>query len=240
MSVADPRRPRVSIIMPVLQEAGMLRERLDELRANDPWHEIIIVDGGSFDATAALARGWAADEAGDRVQVLESASGRARQMNTGAAQATGDVLLFLHADTRLPQGALALVRSALHTGAAWGRFDVRIDARGQIFRVIERAMNLRSALSGLATGDQAIFVRADVFRMLGGYAPIALMEDIELCTRLKWLGRPVRIREPALTSDRRWRSRGVLRTILSMWALRALYFFGFSPERLARAYPHVR
>lgn len=240
MSVFDPRRPSVSIIMPVLEEAGVLRERLDGLQSDDPWHEIIIVDGGSRDATAASARAWAAGTAGDDVHVLETAPGRARQMNAGAAQATGDALLFLHVDTRLPQGALELVRSALRTGAVWGRFDVRIDARERIFRVIERAMNLRSALSGLATGDQAIFVRADVFRMLGGYAPIALMEDIELCARLKWVGPPVRIRQPALTSDRRWRSRGVLRTILSMWTLRALYSLGVSPQRLARVYPHVR
>ncbi len=239
MSAADPRRPSVSIIVPVLEEAGVLNERLGALQANGSWHEIIVVDGGSRDGTGALARAWAT--AGVlRVQVLETASGRARQMNAGAAQATGDALLFLHADTRLPPGALGLVQSALRTGAAWGRFDVRIDAPARIFRLIERAMNLRSALSGLATGDQAIFVRGDVFRMLGGYAPIALMEDIELCTRLKWVGYPARIRTPVLTSGRRWRARGVLRTVLSMWALRALYFLGVSPERLARAYPHVR
>lgn len=238
MSAANPGRPSVSIVVPVLEEAGVLNERLRTLQANGPWHEIIVVDGGSRDGTGVLARSSATAEA--RVQVLETAPSRARQMNVGAAHATGDALLFLHADTQLPPGALGLVQAVLRAGAAWGRFDVRIDAPGRIFRLIEGAMNLRSALSGLATGDQAIFVRGDVFRMLKGYAPIALMEDIELCTRLKWVGRPARIRTPVLTSGRRWRSRGVLRTVVSMWALRALYFLGVSPERLARGYPHVR
>ncbi len=240
MTEADAVRPSVSVIMPVLDEEAILAQCLGALQAHGPWQEIIIVDGGSRDATLALARAWAAGSEGASAQVLAAARGRARQLNAGAALAHGDVLFFLHADTRLPPGARAQVQAAIRAGAPWGRFDVRIDNGHVLFRVIERLMNWRSALTGLVTGDQAIFVRRDVFRMLGGYAPLPLMEDIELCRRLKWVGPPARVRARVLTSARRWRRRGIGRTVLTMWSLRALYALGVSPERLARSYSNVR
>lgn len=168
--------------------------------------------------------------------VLSSARGRARQMNAGARAADADILLFLHADTILPDGALDRVRDAVANGALWGRFDVRLSGRRRAFRVIEFFMNLRSACTGIVTGDQALFVRRDAFRWLNGFAPIELMEDVELSTRLKWLARPYRIRTPVSTSSRRWERDGVVATVLRMWLLRALYAFGVSPRRLARWY----
>lgn len=170
------------------------------------------------------------------MRVLEAARGRALQMNHGAAIAGADVLLFLHADTELPPHALDAVRRAIHAGALWGFFSVRIAGRHPLLRVVERLMNLRSRLTGIATGDQALFVRRDVFQMIGGYACIALMEDIELCARLKWFGRPARLAAAVVTSARRWEARGVLRTIVRMWCLRGLYALGVSPQRLARWY----
>ena len=157
-------------------------------------------------------------------------------MNAGAAASRCDVLLFAHADTLLPENALVLVRDAIVRGAVWGRFDVRLSGTAAAFRIIERAMNWRSAVTGIATGDQTLFVRADVFRMLGGFASIALMEDIEFSSRLKWVSRPFRIRTPVVTSSRRWERRGVARTVLTMWLLRSLYAVGVSPKFLARLY----
>ena len=170
------------------------------------------------------------------MRVLEAPRGRALQMNHGAAATDADVLLFLHADTELPPHALDVVRDAIGGGALWGFFAVRIAGRHPLLRMVERMMNLRSRLTGIATGDQAIFVRCDVFRLLGGYARIELMEDIELCTRLKWLGPPARLSAVVVTSSRRWEMQGVVRTIVRMWTLRALYALGVSPRRLARWY----
>jgi rSAM/selenodomain-associated transferase 2 len=219
----------VSVVVPTLDEADALPRTLAAARQAGVG-EIVVVDGGSRDATAAVARPLA-----DRV--LECAPGRARQMNAGAAAARGDVLLFLHADTLLPPGAAALVGRALDAqGAVGGRFDVRLDADGVAYRVIERAISLRSRLTGVATGDQAIFVRRAVFERLGGYPPLPLMEDIALCRALKREGRMVALRDTVLTSARRWRRHGVARTVLLMWALRAAYYAGVSPERLARVY----
>ena len=170
------------------------------------------------------------------VRVLESERGRARQMNVGASVARADVILFLHADTALPSDALDAVRQAIAAGALWGFFRVRLAGRHPLLRIVERLMNWRSRLTAIATGDQAIFVRRDVFRVLGGFAPIELMEDIELCARLKTFGRPTCLASTVVTSSRRWETRGVLRTIVQMWMLRALYALGVSPRRLARWY----
>jgi rSAM/selenodomain-associated transferase 2 len=162
-------------------------------------------------------------------------------MNAGATVAQGDVLLFLHADTRLPPGCAApLARALGDPDAVGGRFDVRLDASGLAYRIIERAISLRSRLTGVATGDQAIFVRRDVFERLGGYPPLPLMEDIALCRALKRAGRLVALRETVLTSARRWQRDGVARTVLLMWALRAAYYAGVPPERLARVYARTR
>ena len=150
------------------------------------------------------------------------------------------MLLFLHADTVLPPGAVDGVRSAIRAGHTWGRFDVRLEGQGAWFRVIERLMNLRSALTGIATGDQAMFVLRDTFTMLGGFAPVPLMEDIDLSRRLKWTGAPALLHTPVVTSTRRWRERGVGRTVLRMWALRLLCGLGVSPTRLAGFYRPVR
>ena len=222
---------RFSIIVPMLNEApGMsgVLARLVELERQGC--EILIVDGGSDDGSVALA-----ERAGFRV--LASTKGRARQMNLGAAKATGDVLLFLHADTLLPEGALANVRQTmLKTDAVWGRFDVVIDGAHPMLRVIARLMNRRSRWTGIATGDQAIFVSRAAFDAVGGYPDQPLMEDIELSKRLKRIGPPACLRARVATSGRRWESRGVWRTVLLMWRLRWAYWRGTPAEQLAQRY----
>lgn len=221
---------RLSIIIPTLNEAeGIVAalESLGELRRRG--HEVIVVDGGSSDGTAALAAGLA-----DRV--LAASAGRAGQMNAGARVAAGDVLLFLHADSRLPDAADRLVLQGLAAGAAWGRFDVRIASAHPLLRVVETMMNLRSRLTRICTGDQGIFVCREAFDAVGGYRGQALMEDIAISARLRRLSAPLCLRERCLTSARRWESRGVLRTIVLMWWLRLQYAFGVAPARLARGY----
>jgi rSAM/selenodomain-associated transferase 2 len=217
---------RLTIVVPVLDEAAILEASLRSLaplRARG--HEVIVVDGGSGDGSAALAAPLA-----DRV--LHAPRGRAVQMNAGAHAASGDVLLFLHADTRLPAHADEQIISSLGEHR-WGRFDVEIEGRHPALRVVAAAMNLRSRLTGIATGDQAIFVRREDFP---GFPEIALMEDVALSRRLRRLGRPACLRLRVRTSGRRWESRGVLRTVLLMWRLRLLYALGVAPERLARQY----
>jgi len=220
---------KLSIIVPTLDEARDIVERLEALqRLRSLGHEVIVADGGSRDGTPDLARPLA-----DRVVLAPR--GRASQMNAAARQASGSALLFLHADTRLPPEADSAVRAAL-AARTWGRFDVRIEARHPLLRVVALMMNLRSRLTGIATGDQAIFVRRDTFEALGGYAEIPLMEDVELTRRLRRAGRPACLRARVSTSGRRWESRGVLRTIVLMWRLRLAYFFGADPARLADRY----
>jgi rSAM/selenodomain-associated transferase 2 len=222
---------RLSIIMPVLDEGEGIAGALDalaELRGLGV--EVIVVDGGSHDATVQRAR-LRAD------QVLTAPRGRASQMNTGAAKATGDVLLFLHDDTRLPPEAERLVLDGLaRSGRGWGRFDVTIEGRHPMLKVVAVTMNLRSRITCIATGDQAIFVKRDLFQTAGGFPEIPLMEDIALSKRLKRLGRPLCLRERAVTSGRRWETHGVFRTILLMWRLRLAYFFGADPAALAGRY----
>jgi rSAM/selenodomain-associated transferase 2 len=220
---------KLSIIVPTLDEAPEIvaaLEALAPLRASG--HELIVVDGGSTDGTPALATGRA-----DRV--LQAARGRARQMNAGAAIATGDALLFLHADTRLPPDAGRLVLEAL-ARHGWGRFDVRIEGGSPLLAMVAFCMNWRSRLSGIATGDQAIFVRRETFAAAGGFADIPLMEDVALSARLKRISPPACLAARAVTSGRRWERHGVLRTILLMWRLRLAYFLGARPEDLARRY----
>jgi rSAM/selenodomain-associated transferase 2 len=209
------------IIVPSLEALAPLCER---------GHEVIVVDGGSSDATVELARPLA-----DRV--LTASRGRARQMNAGAALASGEVLLFLHADTLLPPGADDAVCEGLaRSGRHWGRFDVRIEGGEPLLALVSRLMNLRSRATGIATGDQALFVRRRVFERIGGFAELPLMEDIALCKRLKAESRPLCLAEVAVTSGRRWRERGMLRTIALMWWLRLQFFLGAAPSRLARSY----
>ncbi len=216
--------------MPVLNEAATLRQSLATLAPlRAAGHRLIVVDGGSHDDTLAQCHG--------QVDALLTAPrGRARQMNAGAATADGDVLLFLHADTTLPDHADACVTQALAQGAQWGRFDVRISGKSPMLKVISRMMNWRSRVTGIATGDQAMFVRRALFEQIGGFPDQPLMEDIALSRRLLKHGPPACLREVVRTSGRRWESRGVWRTIWLMWRLRWRYWRGASPEVLARAY----
>ena len=191
-----------------------------------------MVDGGIRDATVQRARLRA-----DRV--VSAPRGRALQMNAGAEKASGDVLLFLHADTRLPDEADHLVLDGLaRSGLAWGRFNVRIEGRSPLLAFVAWLMNIRSHLTGIATGDQAMFVKREVFRAEGGFPPIALMEDVALSKRLKRVSRPLCLRQKVVTSGRRWEQNGVLHTVLLMWRLRLAYFFGADPATLAKRYGH--
>jgi rSAM/selenodomain-associated transferase 2 len=222
---------KISIIVPVLNEAAVIAETL---RAVGSVHEVIVVDGGSADGTVEAARPFA-------TRVLTAPRGRARQMNIGAAAATGDVLLFLHADTRLPERFAPAVAEALKDPrVAWGRFDLRLSGRRRLFRVIERLINLRARLTRIATGDQALFVRRAVFEAAGGFPDEPLMEDIALARRLKHLGKMASIAEPVVTDSRRWERAGLWKTVALMWLLRLLYFAGASPRRLHAWYRDVR
>jgi len=221
---------KLSIIMPVLDEAARIEAALGALaplRARGA--EVIVVDGGSRDGTLDLARSLA-DE------VLSAPPGRAKQMNAGAAAATGNVLLFLHADTQPPEDADRLVLHGLaRSGKAWGRFDIRVEGGG-VFTLISAFMNARSRLTGIATGDQAMFVTRVAFDSAGHFPEIALMEDLVLSARLKRMGKPLCLRERVVTSARRWRQGGTVRTVLLMLRLRLRFFLGADPAKLARAY----
>ena len=230
---APEKIPRISIIIPVLDEASGIVNVLQTLQNFRQQHaEIIVVDGGSSDDTLHLAAPLA-----DRVSV--SPKGRGCQMNAGAALARGQVLLFLHADTRLPHSALARITEAIQRGAGWGRFDVTIEGNAPGLGLVAGLMNWRSRLTGIATGDQAIFVTQQAFAQIGGFADIPLMEDIDFSSRLRALSRPDCLAEKVITSGRRWEKHGVLRTILLMWRLRLRFFFGANPNELAREYGYT-
>ncbi len=223
----------LSIILPVLNEAdGIARALapLQSLRAEGV--EVIVVDGGSTDETTERA-------CGQCDILIAAARGRASQMNAGAKGARGDVLLFLHADSRLPEGAPAAVRAAIARGALWGRFDVRIAGHHPMLKVIAFMMNLRSRLTGIATGDQAIFLTREAFSRVGGFPDQALMEDIALSRTLKTRRRPACLRPRVTTSGRRWETHGVFRTVWLMWRLRAAYALGATPDALARRYDYL-
>jgi rSAM/selenodomain-associated transferase 2 len=221
----------LSVIMPVLNEAKNLEGILSRLRTTCPAAEVVIVDGGSKDGTSAVARRF------PWVTYLSSERGRARQMNAGARVANGEALLFLHADTLLPEGAAAAIRETFNDPeVVAGRFDVRFDNPRLVYKVIARFINLRSRLTKICTGDQALFVRRKTFEELGGYPDIPLMEDVEFTTRLKRIGGMACLRSKVTASARKWEQGGVFRIILLMWALRFLYFIGVSPDRLHRLY----
>ena len=229
---------RLAIIIPVLNEARGIEAalaRLEQLRARGA--RVIVVDGGSGDDTVRRAAPLA-----DRV--IEAPRGRALQMNAGARApeaADADVLLFLHADTALPPDADRIIfRTLTNSDRCWGRFDVSIQGRSRWLPVIEALMNWRSRATGIATGDQAIFVERSSFVALEGFAPIPLMEDIDFSRRAKRLSRPIALRERVVTSGRRWQRHGVWRTILLMWRLRLAYFFGADPRELAQRYRDPR
>jgi rSAM/selenodomain-associated transferase 2 len=222
---------RLSIIIPVLNEGERIVAALDALAAlRTRGTEVIVVDGGSRDGTVSRAQARAD-------HVISALRGRGLQMNAGATTATGDVLLFLHADTRLPPDADHLLLNGLaRSRRAWGRFDVTIEGTSPILKLVAALMNLRSRVSGIATGDQAIFVTRAVFHTAGGFPDIPLMEDVALSKALKRVSRPLCIRGHAITSGRRWETRGVWRTILLMWRLRFAYYRGADPASLARHY----
>jgi rSAM/selenodomain-associated transferase 2 len=224
----------ISVIVPALEEAGLieaaLRGVVAQLRADD---ELIVVDGASRDDTVARARGTRLSQ----LRVLTTTrSGRGLQMNLGAAAARSEWLLFLHADTRLPPGGLETIRAAR---GDWGFFPVRLDADGLALRAVAAGINRRSRAWSTPSGDQAIFVRRQTFLAVGGYPEVPFLEDLLLVDQLRQRGAPTVGSKPVVTSARRWQRRGVLRTVLRMWALRAAFRLGASPERLARHYPRA-
>ena len=233
MGDALSNRPalKLSVIVPVLNECERIAEALEALKPlRVRGVEVLIVDGGSSDGTADIA-------AANSDCVVVAPRGRATQQNAGALQAGGDVLIFLHSDTRLPPGAETLITQALSGGKhVWGRFDVRFDSPQPMMSVVATMMNLRSRLTGIATGDQCIFVRRDVFAAVGGFPAISLMEDIALSKMLRKKSAPACLPATAMTSARRWQKHGVWRTILLMSWLRLAYVLGVTPDRLARWY----
>ena len=236
----------LSIVIPLLNEADNLPKLMGHLTHLNPApYQVILVDGGSTDNSVAIAKELIEgliDSSPSVIsgqvidwQITESTAGRALQMNAGAELATGDVLLFLHADTQLPNHAIADITSAVRQ-AAWGRFDVRLDSSAWMLKVVSQMMNWRSRLSGIATGDQAIFIKKPLFEQLGGYPQQALMEDVELCKRLKAIGKPACLRSKVITSTRRWQQYGTWRTIGLMWHLRFDYWRGVSADNIKQRY----
>ena len=215
-----------SVVIPVLNDATALRRLLADLR-NDPSLQLLVVDGGSSDDSLQVA---------SAVDAVYSVSpGRGQQLHAGAIRASGPWLWFLHADSRVSPEALESFASIRHE-VGWGWFDVRLDGAGWLFRVIETAMNWRAALTGIATGDQGIFVHRQLLDAAGGVPVLPLMEDVALCKRLRRLARPRRLRAVLQTSARRWQRDGIVYTVLAMWALRLRYFFGADAQALASRY----
>jgi len=222
---------RISIIIPTLNEADSIVSALNRLKPfRMAGHEVIVVDGGSNDETVNMARPLTNN-------VITSAPGRALQMNIGAKQATGEVMWFLHADTLVPENAAGLILGVFENQETqWGRFDIRLSGKQPLLRLVERLMNLRSRITGIATGDQGIFVRREAFESVGGFAPIPLMEDLDISKRLKKNSWPCCLDTKLVTSSRRWEENGILRTILLMWRLRLAYTLGARPEQLVNHY----
>ena len=223
---------RLSIIVPVLNEEAGIVAFLNALSPHlRPGDEIVVADGGSDDKTVSLAQPLAH-------RIVSAPQGRAKQMNAGAEKAQGDVFVFLHADTQLSPEGLNAADLAVRRGAVWGRFDISLSGTHPAFRVIEKFISWRSRLSGIATGDQAIFIERTAFRKIEGFPDIALMEDVEFSKRLKRLHPPACLQTKVVTSSRRWETHGIVRTVVKMWFLRAAYTLGFSPEKLVDYYRH--
>lgn len=221
---------KYSVIIPTLNEEDYIGTTLDRLQdARARGHEVILVDGGSTDGTCRVAAGLAD-------QLLACAPGRAGQMNYGARSAHGDVFIFLHADTMLHGEFDGILDKTGVSRQSWGHFDIRLSGNHVMFRCIEKMMNLRVRLTGIVTGDHAIFAGSHVFRQVNGYADIPLMEDVEMTERLNKLSSPVRIRQAVTSSSRRWEKHGIARTVLHSWTLRARYALGYDPFDLAKEY----
>ncbi|HKY70742.1 MAG TPA: TIGR04283 family arsenosugar biosynthesis glycosyltransferase [Nitrospira sp.] len=242
-ALVSPVPVTFTVIIPTLNEARVIQTTLLHT-ASLGFDDIVVVDGGSSDDTKRLVEAVAVRSAHSisaTVRLMDSTAGRARQFNTGAAACTADVLVFLHADSHLPTNARLLIERALADPAVvGGRFDIRFDRPSMWGRMISSLMNLRSRLTRISTGDQAIFVRRRTFDRLGGFSDIPIMEDIDFSRRLKRTGATAAIRERVTTSFRRWEQQGPLRTILLMWCLRFLYWIGISPHRIANFYADVR
>ncbi len=223
------KRTPFSIIIPALNEAASIQGCLLALQPLRDHAEIIVVDGGSCDNTIELAAAYAD-------KILSSDLGRARQMNQGAKQATGDILVFLHADTELPEQALSLIEQVISIEQVWGRFDIQLRGESVMLTIIAFMMNWRSRLTGIATGDQVLFVRKTAFTAVGGYPDISLMEDIALSGALKKISSPVCLTAKVKSSARRWQQYGIYKTILLMWSLRLRYWLGADPHYLAELY----
>jgi len=219
----------VSIIIPALNEEYSIQELLQQLQIfRNNGHEVVLVDGGSNDHT--IAKSTTLTD-----QVITSSPGRAVQMNKGVSKARHDIIWFLHADTLVPENAIENIEQALNINE-WGRFNIKLSGSHLLFRIIEKMINVRSCLSGIASGDQGIFVKRDIFDSVKGFSEIPIMEDIELSKKLKKISKPICLKNKLVTSSRRWEKNGILATILLMWRLRFLYFIGSSPDKLARFY----
>lgn len=230
----------ISIIAPLYNEGDNIAGLVEHLASLENLHEVLLVDASDQqDSIASFESARQLNPSPLRFIRGES-RGRAAQMNAGAAAASGDILLFLHCDSRLPDEAITLVEKEIQSGYQWGRFDVALDAPGAIYRLIESMIRLRSRLRRLATGDQGIFITADLFRRCGGFPEVELMEDIALSRILKKNSKPALITTPLVTSARRWQKRGAISTILLMWKLRLLYWAGVEPSRLSQMYGDER
>ncbi|HKO30834.1 MAG TPA: TIGR04283 family arsenosugar biosynthesis glycosyltransferase [Nitrospiraceae bacterium] len=234
---------RISVIIPTLDEERTIMASLAHT-ASLGFDELIVVDGGSLDQTPMLVESYRRSTqvlAQSPVRLITAPSRRARQMNEGAKASSGEILLFLHADTQLPDDAKTTIETALADHQmVGGRFDVRFDSPSMWGSIISGMMNWRSRMSGIATGDQALFVRRHIFEQIGGFADIPLMEDIDFSRRLKRKGATAALTATVTTSFRRWQQHGPFRTILLMWVLRFLYWIGVNPHRLAQLYRPVR
>ncbi len=220
----------ISIIIPTFNEAGNISMTLDNIsKFVEQGHECIVVDGGSSDATASICSAY-------QVTFLHSEKGRATQLNYGASHASNAVLVFLHADSLLPDCTVMEINKQLDNKTSWGRFNVKFTGKHFILGVIAALMNIRSCLTGIATGDQAMFVFKDIFESVHGFPEIPLMEDIALSKALKQYSAPACIKQAVITSSRRWETNGYIKTILLMWKIRLLYFFGVPADKLAKMY----
>ncbi|MFT5321306.1 MAG: rSAM/selenodomain-associated transferase 2 [Pseudohongiellaceae bacterium] len=222
---------KITIIIPVLNDVDALKMLLPQLQAcREQGHELLVIDGGSSDGSIPFSRNLV-----DRI--LMTGVGRGRQMNLGAENASHNILLFLHADSRISDQCLEELLAAMSESCNhWGRFDVQLDQPGFSYSVIAAMMNLRSRLSGVSTGDQGMFVRREIFHRVGGFQSISLMEDIALSKALRKHSRPVCLSSKLLTSARRWQQQGIVKTIFLMWSLRLAYFLGANPDKLAEIY----
>lgn len=231
---------KISIIIPILNEEKNLPQLVSTLSKLTPQpNNIVIVDGGSDDDSVAVAQN-------SGLTIITAERGRASQQNTGAEYAIKtyqpDLLLFLHADTQLPKNGLTLISehfSDKDNHKFWGRFDVQLDSTHWLLKLVSFMINWRSRITGIATGDQAIFINANLFEQVNGFANIPLMEDVEICKRLRRLTKPICIKEKAITSARRWEKHGRVKTIVLMWRLRFEYWLGVSPDKLAVDYGYV-